>query len=109
VSSRAIYSTLLRATAGTNLSDLYTPPAGFLWVVRDICMFINSPTVADQVLGVGDITTSTTLFIGLQSEPEQFFHWEGHQVVPFGHTLQNYSSGPSDVNIRVSGYQLTLP
>jgi hypothetical protein len=108
-----VYSTLLASVAsvGTSVTVLYTCPAGFRAVVRDITIFSNTTANApNDFFAFQDLanhtafwTVSSTYFqTGVQ------YHWDGHQVFNVGDGVRVNLQGTAFA-IRMSGYQLTLP
>lgn len=88
---------------------LATPPAGYVWVLRDIELWIPNPVSSLLYIGVEWSPGSIVPLIAFSSGAAGVEHqWMGNTVVPYGQSL--YGSAPSSGNgVLVSGYQLTLP
>lgn len=106
--AQPVYSTLFVAAVGTDLGAGYVVPGGHLAVVRDVALLFDG-TPEDTAAGVYDVTTLTWIAYHLMVDAEEYWHWEGRQIVPAGAEFQLRSAGPNAVSGRVSGYLLTLP
>ena len=101
-----VYSQLLLVNVDEG-EQLGAPPAGFIWVVRDIC----ACTEGDGAYYiVADSFTESVLLIGQDPGDGMYHtdHWVGHQVIDTGVNLVAVC-GSATVSLRISGYQLSLP
>jgi hypothetical protein len=105
-----VYSQLLAAfnlTAG--VPQTATVPTGKVWVVRD--MFLHWITTSGSgIVEVVDTFTSTYLwYLNLPPATQPEYHWHGHQVMLQDTNMVIAVTGSIAANIRVSGYELSLP
>lgn len=107
-----VYSIVMAATdlLPTGVTELGGPPDGYVWVIRDMrAVNLDTPLLYKNGFRVYSGASST-----LWSLPEPFaysgatFEWHGHQVLGADDTL-SVATGETDWQLRVSGYQLTLP
>lgn len=83
----------------------------YLWIVRDIDLFVSTP--GEYSVGVYDSADCTffsaTGTAGLDGE---WLSWRGRQVFPLGDAI-NVSFSEialgAGLDVRISGYQLSLP
>ena len=108
-----VYSRLLfRAHAvDTDTVAVYTFPAGYLYVVRDMDVFLAGE--GGGAFSVYDGASCTFWSVTAPEGGTGFWeHWSGRQVFEAGDSV---SFAPSTIDpfghgdIRVSGYALTLP
>lgn len=109
----AVFSKLLGSASNVSTSTvaLYTVPAGFRAVVRDITIYQNATPLLPNNQFSFQTTTPTVLFWVVpvwQYVTGKTYHWEGRQVMNAGNVLNAVITG-SAFYIRVSGYELTLP
>jgi hypothetical protein len=108
-----VYSTLLADVNGVNISawqTIGTVPLGFRWVVRSVVAF--NPSRWFQ--GLWGLQLADSLFtqiwaVGMPvARGSRLFTAQVHQTMDPGDLLQSFTKD-SGWNIRVSGFQLTLP
>ena len=90
---------------------LPTPPAGHVWVVRNItAAFLGVPSFAISGFGVQlDSGALLWLMDGPVIVPGRSYDWGGRHVLNPGDTWEFTSSDPTDWSLIVSGYDLILP
>lgn len=107
----AVYSQLFISTQlEPSTPYTVTVPDGFVWVVRDVTLYNNN----SAIIGVKNAYvygTDGVPFAGPGGPfvwSDEYYHWEGRQVIPEGNELTGYSD---DVfwNLRVTGFALSLP
>lgn len=107
-----VYSTLFMDHFATSPFTLfYDVPAGFVAVVRDICLNnqgfqgrgVQGIKVFDNDTGSVIYAVGNELGVTLAT-----YHWEGRQVMNPGARLAAITAEPY-WNVRVSGYLLALP
>jgi hypothetical protein len=109
----AVYSRLFfSGTYGPGQTPSIGPDPGFAWVIRDITFYSNaSPPPEDSVVHVQDALTGITWAYFAKKatdlDTQGYGQWQGRQV--FEGTGFSFDVSGHDVDIRVSGYQLTLP
>jgi hypothetical protein len=103
-----LYSTLFGVLRGveTGSVTLYTVPAGYLMVLRDVDLLSNSAGATQVFIQDGGGAGAWKAF----SATAQFqsFQWQGRQVYPAGHELQVVLASGLWIG-RFSGYLLTAP
>ena len=82
---------------------VYTVPAGYRAVVRDITVSVTGSGLSTFQLWVPGSPILQLVSLAANA----FNHWDGHQVLEAGETLQLITSG-GPVLISVSGYLLTM-
>jgi len=105
----SIYSTQFAAVNLTgSLTTLYTVPAGFVAVVRDVSGFMTTTTVGEAI--VLSLQLANVNFATFQSDGSTYqdVHWEGRVVMPAGESLQVADSVAAGALV-VSGYLLAAP
>ena len=94
--------------AGGVISGISAPP-GKVWVIRDIEYAERDPTLDNLVVAAID----TTLFWGVStpgtSGAASSVHWEGRVVLEGINAMTINNDGAGDVDITITGYELTLP
>lgn len=107
----SVYSTQIAAsrTDGTSSLALYTVPAGYVAVLRDVALTATSTTDLGPVtLYIVTGTQSVTVF-GLASLGGRETHqWTGRQVLNAGDVLRA-TAGGALTDWLVSGYLLSAP
>lgn len=106
----AIYSTLLWAGAvPTAAGAFYTPPAGFVAVVRDVELYNNAAGTATINLwvyaGTGPVSP---IAVGENVPGASATQWQGRVVLPQGYGLCN-NGAIADFYATISGYLLSAP
>lgn len=107
----SVYSTLFLSGNTTGGAPVYTVPAGFVAILRDVDVYNNSLVFAELFLEDSEFGNTiwrvdNNAFIPGSSIGSS--QWRGRQVFTEGNGfLFNASSGTWDV--RASGYLLTLP
>lgn len=90
---------------------------GFVWVVRDVTIFLPGPEEGGWAAVIGHVK-QTTIFqasadLASVSPRGDSFHWSGRQVFtpqPDGWILDILGSGlVSGPDVRISGYRLVEP
>jgi hypothetical protein len=102
-----VYSVRLAAVFASLGPDTFVVPAGFRWVIRDICMFLrlDMASVYQAKLTGSD---GQVIAAALSSEVvDVAYHWDGRQVLEAGESFQLTATQPTD--FTVSGYALSLP
>ena len=108
----AVYSKLLTSgfSLGTGLTTLGGPPPGFAWIVKDIiALWPDFRGYGLQGFMIHD-TPGLPLF-GRQYPYVSggiVYHWSGAQVLEVPNELL-VLTGENDWQLRISGYELTLP
>lgn len=103
-----IYSTRFYNGPATNGQTLYTVPAGFVVVVRDLEVYNFSSSAIVQVqvqLGVSGSTSGVLAFVNNVAS-QVCAQWKGRAVVNAGESLVAFSTG-SSFSMLVSGYLLS--
>lgn len=103
-----VYSVSLLQLAGLSASTTFGPPAGYLWVVREIDVYANVSTGGDVVFfaeGTDGQTWYSEEWVGPSAGSRQ---WTGRVVIPNPYTLTVKASG-GPVDVTVCGYALALP
>lgn len=102
-----VYSIRMYAAHGLNgSSPPFGPPSGTIWIVRDLDATYSGLLVASiRLLGSLGETVWLNAFAG--GDQPQYASFRGRQVIPEGETFSISTSGACDV--RISGYELTLP
>lgn len=102
-----VYSTRILAVKGLTGSQTVTPPAGTLWVIRDIWVYWNlSSAPVTRFHAIGDVGQTFDYAEFTPVDTDQLHFWQGRQVLENSLTVTG-SGDPLDVS--VSGYTLTLP
>lgn len=87
------------------------PPAGFVWVIRDVILentgFPEYYALKQIHLYTGATSDICKIPNGV-ARGTTVFHWEGRYVLMPGQNLEA-AAGDLGWSIYVSGYQLTLP
>lgn len=95
------------AVEGLDGDMLYSVPAGFVTVIRDVIVSAGQSTTGDFRL-IGDAGQTFVYWItpgGAGYLNTTGMHWKGRQVIPAGGTfVARVTGGPMDVTI--SGYEL---
>lgn len=107
-----VYS-IAQASTGllaSGTTDLGGPPDGFVWVIRDMRMTnLDVGLVYKNGFRVYDSNLTSLWTI---QEPFAMagptFEWHGHQVIEGDQTI-SVTTGETGWELRISGYQLTLP
>lgn len=90
-------------TLVSNLATLWTVPAGFVDVVRDIDGYCTSTGPGAAFLGDGAL--GRTLQIAVPAGTA--FQWQGRQVWNAGQTLSIFST-ITTFRLKISGYRLAV-
>lgn len=87
------------------------PPAGKLWVIRDMVAFCSNFQSPGFAYGFRLTDNSNVLIWAVllpYAEMSFAYHWTGRQVIEQGESLQAFFLDPA-WTIRISGFALTLP
>jgi hypothetical protein len=108
-----VYSTRLAELVGLGAGGtaLPVPPAGNVWVVRNIsAAYLGAPTIALSGFSV-QLASGCVVWLldGPVIVPGRSYDWGGRHVLNPGDTWEFTSSDASDWSLIVSGYQLLLP
>ena len=107
-----VYSTLFaqQRFVGEGLTILATVPAGELWIVRDVVLYVEFDVDTAQlgVLVEDPAAGYCYLYREMTPTPGQTYHWDGRQVMTVGQSLECYHAAATSV-VRVSGYRFTVP
>jgi hypothetical protein len=104
--AQSVYSTRFLAIAISSSPGIYTVPAGYVAVVRDIDAWSSGGILVNWRVSL----SGDPAFAGGQFTIEaldQFQAWRGRVVVPAGESIQAIADGPR--GLVVGGYLLTLP
>lgn len=106
------YSSLLVrfASSSSGLHLIYTAPAGYVTVVRDISVANTSGSSEAYSLYASGNPGPTSAFILINGSlaNDAVDQWEGRQVLNAGDTL-TLSIGGADFTCLISGYLLSSP
>ena len=101
---RTVYShQFVSEAAWTGVGGL-TVPDGYVWVVRDISVYL--PTGGDDSFVSVFFESGGSLYVQ-NLTAGQWDHHEGRWIAPAGDILHWYS--PQPCNFLISGYELSLP
>jgi hypothetical protein len=108
--AQPVYSTRFALVSITDSSshDLYTVPAGYVAILRDIDGFTSVTPVTSLQLTVTGLTAILIPDPGSSPGPVQ---WRGRLVMNAGETVACIAPGRTGglYNLCVSGYLLTVP
>jgi hypothetical protein len=108
-----VYSALLADVIGVNSSDveLFTVPAGHLYVVRHITAsfdLVDDATIVPLRIKLDGGTP--VWWMGVQAVvSNRTYDWAGRHAVPSGRSLLADGTGAAGWDVLVSGYDLTTP
>jgi hypothetical protein len=104
--ARPLYSSQLLALQGLNGTVVYSPPAGYVVVIRDLDLYVG----ASSTPGFFQLIGSSLQVIDYYQQPDLLAHthqWRGRQCIEPGQNFRVLASQPMDVT--VSGYLLSTP
>jgi hypothetical protein len=106
VSGLRVYSQRFTAWAAETFPDSYVVPTGFVAIVRDVVASSGGGAMTNFVWGANGIVKMGGTQFTIEAL-NQFYHWEGRQVIEAGEFIYAQSDFPTDG--AISGYLLSLP
>lgn len=104
----SVYSHRIYAEAGLNGSYVYTVPAGYVLVLRDIDAYANVTLASREIHVLGSAGQTIWWHAwNSTSNAQETAQWRGRQVLIAGETLTFTTSDLID--ITASGYLLATP
>lgn len=105
--ARNVYSHLFFEAAGSPINESYTVPDGYVAVIRDICA-IAVPNDAGATFDIGVTPSGTAIFFYQGPGQGLYVHQELRAVVNTGDTIVLTATAETTVQVRVSGYLLSV-
>lgn len=102
----SVYSTnLFTGLAPTSTSTVYTTPAGYTTIVRDIEVY-NQSVNSYSIYFYTNVSGSNLVFAGDTGlAADGFYQWKGRVVLPATFSLLIFGGGAT-IHVTMSGYQL---
>jgi hypothetical protein len=116
VTSLPVYSVVIHRERGFEGSLTIAPPAGYVWVVRDVDVYANAQLDQATDFFVEEASTGATfVWFNWSASEQNLKQWRGRQVIPSlalggGITIRQVTTLPDislPVDVSISGYQLT--
>jgi hypothetical protein len=112
--TRNVYSAELYSdelfTPGSSVSD--EVPAGFVWVVRDISVYLIQPDLTGAPPNFAwwrdSFVNCFWSVDGAYTQTPRTYHWEGRKVLTEGQFL-TFATSAGESDVCACGYILTLP
>jgi hypothetical protein len=102
-----LYSISLFQANGIVGSSVLIVPAGYLWVIRNVDVYVAAPLLSSVDVRMLGTAGQTIWWLTTDADTTQHAQWEGRQVLPSGEHLTFSTTGAAD--ITASGYQLLEP
>lgn len=96
-------------TFDTGSPVLYTVPAGYVAVIRDMRLYAATSSTAEVAIEVTNPGPATTIiFFNNDVSPGDYVEWQGRVVIDDGAEIIGVTTEPG-ITAHISGYLLAAP